>query len=109
LTAELGVEMKAIPYIIKMADLKDAIVEGKIDDAKLKAAFEAVLKDIPSLKTGHRNHLQALKKLVVSQGTVGLVRQKIPFEKRWGSKTKKNRRIIKHGYCTCKKLHCPFG
>ena len=49
--AELGIEMKTVPYLIKMADLSEVAEGGKIDNEKLKTALEAVLKDVPQLKT----------------------------------------------------------
>ena len=89
LTAELGVELKAIPYIIKMADLKDAIVDGKIDDAKLKAAFEAVLKDIPSLKTGTQEPPAGFKKVGGQPGNGGAGTTEDTLRKAMGLKDKK--------------------
>lgn len=47
---ELGVEQKTIPYLLKMADLSAVVVDGKVDQAKLKESLDAVLKDIPQLK-----------------------------------------------------------
>lgn len=50
LSGELGVDLKTMPYLIKMADMKDVAPEGSIDKEKLKEALEQVLKDIPQLK-----------------------------------------------------------
>lgn len=50
LSGELGVDLKTMPYLIKMADLKDVAPEGSIDKEKLKEALDQVLKDIPQLK-----------------------------------------------------------
>ena len=50
LCGELGVDIKTMPYIIKMADTKDVIAEGKINAEKLKAALNKVLEDVPQLK-----------------------------------------------------------
>lgn len=50
LCGELGVDIKTMPYIIKMADTKDVIADGKIDAEKLKAALNKVLEDVPQLK-----------------------------------------------------------
>lgn len=48
--AEIGVDIKTMPYVIKMADMKDVVEEGKINNEKLKTALEKVLEDIPQLK-----------------------------------------------------------
>lgn len=50
LCGELGVDIKTMPYIIKMADTKEVIANGKIDAEKLKAALNKVLEDVPQLK-----------------------------------------------------------
>lgn len=50
MAGEIGVDMKTMPYVIKMADLKDAITNGQVNDEKLKEALGKVLEDIPQLK-----------------------------------------------------------
>lgn len=50
LGAELGVDLKTMPYVIKMADLKDAAEDGNINGEKLKEALGKVLEDVPQLK-----------------------------------------------------------
>ena len=55
LAAELGVSTAKVPYLLKMADTEKATKDGKIDKVKLKESFEAVLKDIPELKTQTEN------------------------------------------------------
>ena len=50
MAAELGVEQKTIPYLLKMADITSAVKDGQIDHDKLKESLNAVLKDIPQLK-----------------------------------------------------------
>ena len=50
MAGELGVELKTMPYVLKMADLTQAVVDGKVDDEKLKASITKVLEDIPQLK-----------------------------------------------------------
>ena len=49
--AELGIEMKTMPYILKLADLSAAAKDGKPDVEALKAAINKVLEDVPALKT----------------------------------------------------------
>ncbi len=50
MAGEIGVDLKTIPYLMKMADVKDVVVEGKIDKEKLKEALNKVLEDVPQLK-----------------------------------------------------------
>ena len=50
LSAELGVELKTMPYLIKMADMAEVVTEGKIDTEKLKGALGKVLEEVPGLK-----------------------------------------------------------
>ncbi|NBH61577.1 hypothetical protein D1155_07940 [Anaerotruncus sp. 80] len=50
MAGEIGVDLKTIPYLMKMADVKDVIVEGKVDKEKLKEAINKVLEDVPQLK-----------------------------------------------------------
>ena len=51
MASDLGEELKTMPYVLKMADLSGAVVNGAVDDEKLKAALTKVLEDIPALKT----------------------------------------------------------
>ena len=47
----LNVDAKAIPYVLKMADLSQAVgQDGKISDEAIKTALNKVLEDIPALK-----------------------------------------------------------
>ena len=50
MAADLGVDQKTIPYLLKMADLSNVTDEGAISPDKLKESLEAVLKDVPQLK-----------------------------------------------------------
>lgn len=50
LAGDIGVDLKTMPYVLKMADLTEAVAEGKVDNEKLKAALQKVLEDVPSLK-----------------------------------------------------------
>ena len=52
MAAELGVEQKTIPYLLKMADLSNVITDGQIDQEKLKESLTSVLADVPQLKVG---------------------------------------------------------
>lgn len=52
----LNVDDKTIPYLIKLADFKDAFDEkGVIASDKVKTALETVLNDVPSLKAKDDN------------------------------------------------------
>lgn len=50
MASELGVDMKTMPYVIKMADLSAVAAEGTVDEEKLKEAINKVLEDVPQLK-----------------------------------------------------------
>lgn len=48
----LGLEVKTIPYVLKMADLSQVMgQDGKISDEAMKNALDKVLEDVPALKT----------------------------------------------------------
>lgn len=52
LANDLGVELKTVPYLIKMADLSKCFNDkGKINKEEVKNALDKVLTDIPSLKS----------------------------------------------------------
>lgn len=47
----LGMDAKTIPYVLRMADLSQAMgQDGKINEETLKTAINKVLEDIPALK-----------------------------------------------------------
>ena len=47
----LGIDAKTIPYILKMADLSQAVgQDGKVNEENLQAALNKVLEDVPGLK-----------------------------------------------------------
>lgn len=49
--AGLGIDVKVIPYLLKMADFSQVVgQDGKINDETLKNALNKVLEDIPALK-----------------------------------------------------------
>lgn len=49
---ELGVDAKALPYVLKLADCEAAVkTDGSIDPAAVKKAIEAVLTVVPAFKT----------------------------------------------------------
>ena len=50
LARELGVDIKAMPYVIRMADTDEVTASGTVDEGKLKAKLTEVVEAIPSLK-----------------------------------------------------------
>lgn len=51
LSGELGIDLKTMPYVLKLADVSAVTGEdGKIDSEKLKEALNKVLEDVPQLK-----------------------------------------------------------
>lgn len=56
MSSELGVDLKTMPYVLKMADTKEAVNDDlTIDNDKLKEAINKVLEDIPQLKVSTDN------------------------------------------------------
>ena len=53
LSGELGIDLKTMPYVLKLADVSQVVQDGKIDSEKLKEALNKVLEDVPQLN--HRN------------------------------------------------------
>ena len=48
---QLGIDVKTIPYVLKMADLSQVIgQDGNVNEETLKNALNKVLEDIPALK-----------------------------------------------------------
>jgi len=53
---ELGIEVKTIPYVSKLADFsKVTDEEGNINSESIKTALQQVLDDVPALKTKSEN------------------------------------------------------
>lgn len=47
----LGIDIKSVPYLIKMADMSQALGEdGKVNQEGIKNALNKVLEDVPALK-----------------------------------------------------------
>lgn len=47
----LGIDAKTIPYVLKLADLSQAVgQDGKINEETIKSALNKVLEDVPALK-----------------------------------------------------------
>lgn len=48
----LGIEVKTIPYVLKLADMSNVTNDdGSVNDENLKKALNKVLEDVPQLKT----------------------------------------------------------
>lgn len=68
LSAELGLDLKTIPYILKMADITQVIGEnGNVDQEKLKEALNKVLEDIPQLKLQLDNQQSGFRQIGAGQ------------------------------------------
>ena len=67
LHGELGVDLKNIPYIMKLADFSAVVVDGKIDDEKLKEAMNKVLEDVPQLKRQPEQTAQGFRQIGAAQ------------------------------------------
>lgn len=50
MAGELGVDIKAMPYVIRMADTSEVTADGTVNEGKLKAKLEEVVAAIPSIK-----------------------------------------------------------
>ena len=50
LASELGLEVRTVPYVLKLADLSAAVEDGRVSDDGLKEAIGRVLEDLPQLK-----------------------------------------------------------
>jgi hypothetical protein len=52
----LGIDVKTLPYVLKMADLNSVKgQDGKVDQESIKKALSKVLEDIPQLKPSKEN------------------------------------------------------
>ena len=47
---DLGVDVNAMPYLVRMADVAEVTKGGEVDEAILKTKLEELVKAIPSLK-----------------------------------------------------------
>ena len=50
MASELGVDVRAMPFLVRMADVSEVVKNGMVDEAVLKAKLEEVITAIPSLK-----------------------------------------------------------
>lgn len=88
LSEELGIDLKTMPYVLKMADVSQVIGDNKqIDKDKLKEALNKVLEDVPQLKPQPDNSQVGFRQIGVGQQsqqpqTPQTQKQNIPT-KRW--------------------------
>lgn len=61
MAGEIGVDMKLVPYLMKLADVKEVISENKIDKEKLKASLEKVLEDVPQFKSAQEQNASGVR------------------------------------------------
>lgn len=50
MASELGVDIKAMPYLVRMANVEDVTSNGKVDEEKLRSSLEEVISAMPQLK-----------------------------------------------------------
>ncbi|MCQ4638632.1 hypothetical protein NE619_18040, partial [Anaerovorax odorimutans] len=65
--AEIGVDIKTMPYLIKLADMTEVVSDGKIDNEKLKMALTKVLEDVPQLKPKEEAQQSGFRQIGVGQ------------------------------------------
>lgn len=60
LSNELGIDIKSVPYITKLADLSSVFAEdGTLNEDKLKESFNKVLEDVPGFKVAAGDNSQS--------------------------------------------------
>ena len=83
---ELGIDLKTVPYVMKLADLSSVVVDGVINDEKLKEALAKVLEDVPQLKQQQEQNTQGFRQVGAAQqqtaGQEGNTPKVVPT-KRW--------------------------
>jgi thiol:disulfide interchange protein len=65
--AELGIDLQTMPFVLKLADLKEVIVDGAINDEKLKEALNAVLENVPQFKKSQEQQTQGFHQIGAAQ------------------------------------------
>lgn len=66
---ELGIDLKAISYVMKLADLSNVAKNGTINDEALKEALNKVLEDLPQLKKQAVQTPQGFRQVGAAPGT----------------------------------------
>lgn len=90
LSGDLGIDLKTMPYILKMADTSQVIDEnGSVNKEKLKEALNKVLEDVPQLKQQQDTQKSGFRQIGVGQNqntqqsNSGQQEQKTVPTKRW--------------------------
>lgn len=68
---ELGIDLKTVPYVMKLADLSNVVVDGAINDESLKEALNKVLEDVPQLKQQQEQNTQGFRQVGAAQQAAG--------------------------------------
>lgn len=63
---DLGVDLKTMPYLMKLAEMKDVTVNEDIDKEKLKTALNKVLEDLPQLRASKENTQSGFRQIGAS-------------------------------------------
>lgn len=87
LSNELGIDLKTMPYVLKMADITQVMGEdGNVDQDKLKESLSKVLEDVPQLKPQPENTQTGFRQIGVGanqQQAPQTQQQKNVPTKRW--------------------------
>ena len=86
LSGELGIDIKTMPYLLKMADLSAVVVDGKVSQDKLKEALNKVLEDVPQLKPQAEAQQNGFRQIGVGNQTQTATKKSDPVAvptKRW--------------------------
>lgn len=89
MSEELGIDLKTMSYVLKMADVSQVIDEnGSVDQEKLKEALNKVLEDVPQLKPQMDNQQSGFRQIGAGQPAgqqsgVAQQTQKTVPAKRW--------------------------
>ena len=87
----MGIDAKTIPYILKMADLSQAVgQDGKVNEENLKAALNKVLEDVPALKPQASGTTGFIQVGAASSGTGQQANQADQLSSIFGNKNKKD-------------------
>ena len=65
--AELGIDLQTMPFVLKLADLNGVIVDGAINDEKLKEALNVVLESVPQFKKTQEQQTQGFHQIGAAQ------------------------------------------
>ena len=81
-----GIDVKTIPYILKLADFKNIAPNGNIDADKLTEAIKKVVDDVPALKgTIETNNNSGFSQIGgdgnTQSGNTNTVKQNVPTKK----------------------------